>query len=161
MPCRTAPISAAVVKRMKGVRWSRSWTARTLIALLVLGPILLFLIAAIYSIATLSDDMTWVGRRRHAPTLVPTWKVQIVSLPPLLGLCSLLLWRVGRGMLLAYRECRDARADAGSAIDTSALLPGEVIRWQGKQGWRSMARARLTVFCVAVLGLVGILLLLW
>lgn len=57
---------------MTGVRWSRSWAARTLVALFVVGPILLFLIGIVYFIATLPDDMTWVDWRRHAPTLVPT-----------------------------------------------------------------------------------------
>ncbi len=40
-------------------------------------------------------------------------------------------------------------------------MPDEYIRWQGKQGWRSMTRTQLTAFGVAVLGLTGILLLLW
>lgn len=127
-----------------------------------MAPLLLVLFGATYFIATSPDEMTRVRWGRGPSTLVPTWQVQVVALPPLLFLCGLTLWRFIGGMLRAYRVDLEARRiRGGGAIDAFALMPGEVIRWQGKQGWRSLTRMRLIASGVAVLGLTGILLLLW
>lgn len=147
---------------MKRTRWSRGWTARTLTVLIVVGPMLVILIAAIYAVVTSPDDMTWVRRHGGVRTRMPTWQVQLVTLPPLLFVCGLLLRWLGKSILRAYRENRDgACADAGSGMDAALLVPGEVIWWQGKQGWRSLTSTRLTVLGVFAVGLIGILLMLW
>lgn len=142
--------------------WSKGWKARSLVVLIGMAPVLLVLFGASYFIATSPYDMTWVRWNRGPWTLVPTWQVQLIALPPLLCLCGLTLWWFVGGMVRAYRVDREARRiRAASAIDAATLMPGEVIRWQGKQGWRSMTRGRLAAAGVALLGLVGILLLLW
>ncbi len=108
-------------------------------------PIFLFLAAVIAAVLLIPGEMVQVGRRRGPYTLVPALPVQIGVLAVAVPLAGVVLARMFRA---AYSLWTTRHAEPGGFV----LAPGEIIAWQGKQGWRGIDRTRLVMALLTCIG---------